>query len=122
MKDDSSDTEILRYNIPPSAIPTRSLRPSITSTNSTMAFNTSNSQPLIAQPLLDSFIPGFSLISSIFAQYFHIDISFYVSSLIVLLAITACWNYCGDDVVNFFSDWFISTAEIRLDDEMYNYI
>jgi mitochondrial chaperone BCS1 len=87
-----------------------------------MAFNTSNSEPLMAQPLLDSFIPGFSLISGIFAQYFHIDISSYISSLIILLAIIVGLNHCMVILFDFFEDWLISTAEIRLDDEMYNYV
>src|SRR5256885_14620759 len=87
-----------------------------------MAFNTSNSEHSMAQPLLDSFIPGFSLISGIFAQYFHVDISFYIPPLIALLAIAAGLNYCRDILFEFFENWFISTAEIRLDDEMYNYV
>jgi chaperone BCS1 len=76
----------------------------------------------MAQPLLDSFMPGFSLISGIFAQYLHIDISFYVSSLLVFLTLTAGLNYCRIIFFEFFKDWFVSTAEIRLDDEMYNYL
>ena len=87
-----------------------------------MAFNTSSSQPFTAPNLVDSFIPGFSLISTIFAQYFHVDISSYVSYLIILLAVVALLNYSGIDLYQSFSDWFVSTAEIRLDDEMFNYV
>jgi chaperone BCS1 len=85
-----------------------------------MAFNTSDSEPLLAKPLLESFIPGLSLVSGIFARYFQIDISFYVSFLMLLTGITAGLKYCGNFLFDFCQDWLISTAEIRLDDEMYN--
>jgi chaperone BCS1 len=87
-----------------------------------MDFNTSNFEPSMAQPLLDSFVPGFSLISGIFTKYFHIDISSYISSLIILIAITVGLNHCRVILLDFIEDWLISTAEIRLDDEMYNYV
>lgn len=95
-----------------------------------MAFNTSYCEPLLAQaipqpmpqPLLDSLIPGFSIISGIFTHYFQIDLSFYLSFLVLLMGVTAGFNYCGTIVFDFFKDWLISTTEIRLDDEMYNYV
>ncbi|KAI9876102.1 MAG: hypothetical protein M1830_007335 [Pleopsidium flavum] len=81
-----------------------------------------SAQPIVAQPLLDSFVPGFSIISSLFSQYFHVDISFYISSLIVLTGIAAGLKYCGSILWGSVIENFISTAEIRLDDEMYNYV
>lgn len=87
-----------------------------------MAFNTSDSEPLLAKSLLESFIPGFSLVSGIFTQYFQIDISFHVSFLMLLMGITAGLKYCGNILFDICQDWLISTAEVRLDDEMYNYV
>lgn len=78
--------------------------------------------PIVAQPLLDSFVPGFSLVSGLFSQYFHIDLSYYISSLILLAAIFAGLRYCGSILWDSAMEYFVSTAEIRPDDEMYNYM
>ena len=75
-------------------------------------------QPL----LLDSFVPGFSLVSNLFSQYFHIDISFYITTLVALAAITAGLSYCRSALWASVNEYLICTAEIRLDDEMYNYV
>lgn len=81
-----------------------------------------SAQPIVAQSILDSFVPGFSLISNLFSQYFHVDVSFYISGLLVLTGITAGLKYCGAILWDSVKENFISTAEIRLDDEMYNYV
>ncbi|KAI9785697.1 MAG: hypothetical protein M1839_008714 [Geoglossum umbratile] len=78
--------------------------------------------PLASHLVLDSLIPGFSVVSQLLAQYFRIDISFYISSLIILLAVAAGLRFCGTAVLDVFKEYFVSTAEIRLDDEMYNYL
>lgn len=76
----------------------------------------------MVQPLLDSFVPGFSIISNLFSQYFHIDISLYITGLVALAAIGAGLKYCLTASWESLSEYFICTAEVRMDDEMYNYV
>lgn len=87
-----------------------------------MASANMSSQPVMVQPLLDSFVPGFSLISNLFTYYFHIDISFYITGLLALAAIGAGLKYSATALWESLSEYFISTAEIRMDDELYNYV
>lgn len=74
------------------------------------------------ETFLEGFIPGFSVISKIFSSYFDIDISAYLSSILFLVAIAAGVNYSAAFVWNLVRDFCTSTAEIRLDDEVYNYL
>jgi len=60
-----------------------------------------------------------SLVSNLLARYLHIDIPF---SLVILIAITVMLNYYGIIFLDFVKDYLMSTAEIRPDDEMYNYV
>ena len=78
--------------------------------------------PTSLTPLLEAFIPGFSIISSVFIEYLHIDITRYLWSLVALLALGAGVNYCKDQLLIWFQDYLVSTAEIHYDDETYNYI
>lgn len=87
-----------------------------------MASANMSSQPVMVQPLLDSFVPGFSLISSLFTQYFNIDISFYITGLLAVAAVGTGLRYSLAAVWESLSEYFICTAEVRMDDEMYNYI
>ena len=87
-----------------------------------MASVNMSSQPVMVQPLLDSFVPGFSLISNLFTHYFHIDVSFYITGLLALAAIGAGLKYSATTLWESLSENFISTAEVRMDDEMYNYV
>ncbi|KAI9853638.1 MAG: hypothetical protein M1813_002041 [Trichoglossum hirsutum] len=78
--------------------------------------------PIAVQPLLDSLIPGFSVMSQVFAQYFHIDLTFYIATIVIVMAAAAGLRIWGNICIEFFKGYFISTAEIRFDDEMYNYV
>src|SRR3954452_21931219 len=84
--------------------------------------DSASSPQIAAQPLLDSLIPGFSIVSQIFAQYFRIDITSYIAVTIIAVAVAAGLRVCGLILLDFFKGYFVSTAEIRLDDEMYNYV
>ncbi len=86
------------------------------------AANVSTTQSTMVQPLVDSLIPGFSLVSSLFSQYFHVDLSSYISGLLVLAAIGAGLRYCGTILWEAAMEYFVCTAEIRIDDEVYNYV
>jgi chaperone BCS1 len=72
--------------------------------------------------LLDFFFPGFSMISNGISKYFNIDISQYITTLV------ACgfMFWASQFVVDYFwssvRSLFMSTADIRTDDEMYNMV
>lgn len=74
------------------------------------------------ETFLESFIPGFSLISKLFSSYFEIDLSVYLTSILFLVAAAAGVNYCARFLWDLGRDYCVSTAEIRLDDEIFNYL
>ena len=78
--------------------------------------------PLALNTLLETFIPGFSLLTNLFSVYFHIDITQYLWSIVAFLALSAGLQYCKDAFFNLFNDYLVSTAEIHFDDELYNYL
>lgn len=71
---------------------------------------------------LDTLIPGFSLTSRFLKSYLNVDLSYYVPYLIILAGIVAAERYCTSYLRYYFQEYFVSTAEIRLDDEIYNYL
>ena len=73
-------------------------------------------------PLLETLIPGLSLVSNLLASYVNVDITSYFSAILLLAALTVSINYCKTFAWGIIGEHFISTAEIRLDDEMYNYL
>ena len=73
-------------------------------------------------PILESFVPGLSLISGAFSSYFKVDITQYLLSLLVLLGILTGAKHCAQSLWSYISEYMFSTAEIRYDDEMYNYL
>jgi chaperone BCS1 len=78
--------------------------------------NTSGFNPQTA--LLDTFFPGFSLLSSAFYKYSKIDLSIYFPTLIALGVLIWGSRYVSQWVGEFMSEYLMSTADIRIDDEM----
>lgn len=74
------------------------------------------------ETFLESFIPGFSLISKLCSSYFEIDLSAYLTSILFLVAAAAGVNYSAIFLWDLGRDYCTSTAEIRLHDEIYNYL
>lgn len=66
-------------------------------------------------------MPGYTLISRIFLSYLKIDITAYLQYLVALALFGAAFRYILQYLYGFFTEYFISTAEIRLDDELFNY-
>lgn len=75
-----------------------------------------------ASSLLESTIPGFSIISRAASEYFGLDLSLYVGYAVMLMGVWTAANYLWASFYAYFADWFMSTAEIRYNDEMYNYL
>ena len=71
-------------------------------------------------PVLDTFLPGVSMLLDTLTQYFNIDVTYYLSVLLGLFALVAGINYCINPVWETLSRFLVSTAEIRMDDEIYS--
>ncbi|KAJ9296745.1 hypothetical protein DTO271G3_4944 [Paecilomyces variotii] len=72
--------------------------------------------------VLDLLIPGYSVVSKFLAAYFHIDLSFYLPLIAIFAATVTALQYSISPLVNLFTQHYTSTAEIRLNDEIYNYV
>jgi chaperone BCS1 len=72
--------------------------------------------------MLEALIPGYGFISRFLMSYLKIDVSAYFQILIGLTFLGATLRYFVYHIWQRFSEFFISTAEIRLDDEIFNYL
>ncbi|CAG8957960.1 hypothetical protein HYFRA_00000303 [Hymenoscyphus fraxineus] len=70
--------------------------------------------------IFEAFFPGFSLISSALLKYAKIDLSLYLPMLFVLGLIIFVTRYCSDWAWDFVETHAMSSADIRVDDEIYN--
>ena len=72
--------------------------------------------------VLETFIPGYSIASRLLATYFQLDLSFYLPAIVATTIALAAVKYCTAWLSNLFQNYFISTAEIRVDDEISTYL
>lgn len=77
--------------------------------------------PLVST-LLETTIPGFSLITKFFSDYLKIDLSKYFGHLLIAVGLTTAANYVIDRFWSTCSNYFMSTAQVRYNDEIYNYL
>ncbi|BDD64409.1 hypothetical protein MPDQ_003902 [Monascus purpureus] len=97
-----------------------------------MAFNTSTYKngttnatpsPFPSEPtILDTLIPGFTFFSRLLQSYLNIDLSSYVPAFVTGACVVAAIRYSTSNLFEHFLRYFVSTAEIRLNDEVYNYL
>lgn len=80
------------------------------------------SQTPMITTILESSIPGLSILTRFLKDYLNIDISQYFGLLLVLVGLGTAFNYCYDRMFGFYSDYFCSTAEIRHNDEIFDYV
>lgn len=80
----------------------------------------SSSSPQTA--LLDFLFPGFSVVFSAIARCTKIDLNFYFPVLVMIGLGIFAFQYLNTWVRDFFESYLMSTADIRIDDEMYNMI
>ncbi|RDK39582.1 BCS1-like ATPase [Aspergillus phoenicis ATCC 13157] len=90
--------------------------PVMNATSSSQYMNPSDSA------MLDMFIPGYSFISRFLISYLHIDLSQYIPMILTAVAFVASLRYVFSRSHELLSDYCVSTAEIRLEDEVYNYL
>lgn len=70
--------------------------------------------------LLDAFFPGFSLLSSALYKYSKIDLSLYIPMMLAVGLLVFASQYINTWFWEFADKHLMSTADIRVDDEMYN--
>lgn len=71
---------------------------------------------------LEALVPGYTFISRIFLSYLHIDLAAYLQYFVVLALFGVSMRYLSEYLTHFFETYLISTAEMRLDDELFNYL
>ena len=76
--------------------------------------------PLVT--LLETSIPGFSLLTRFLSEYLNVDISQYLGLILFAVALSTLVNYSADRFRTTWAPYFFSTAEIRYNDELYNYL
>ncbi|KAL2755878.1 hypothetical protein ACRALDRAFT_1064106 [Sodiomyces alcalophilus JCM 7366] len=72
--------------------------------------------------IVDFFFPGFSIVSTAFVRYLGIDLNVYLPVLIMCGVATFAWQYFSDYLWGVIETYFMSSVEIRVDDEIYNII
>lgn len=72
--------------------------------------------------IIDMFFPGFSLFSSALKNYTSIDLNIYIPALMILGILIFSWQYLKTWFWIELDAHFMSSADIRPDDEMYNMV
>jgi chaperone BCS1 len=72
--------------------------------------------------ILDTLIPGFSLFSTALNKYTGVDLNVYIPAFLVLGLLIFAYQYVSEWASNFLNQHLMSTADIRIDDEMYNMV
>jgi chaperone BCS1 len=72
--------------------------------------------------MLEALVPGYTLISRFFLSYFHIDLTAYLQYVVAMAVFTVSLRYISKYASEFFQEYFVSYAEIRPDDELFNQI
>lgn len=71
--------------------------------------------------ILEVLVPGYAFISRFMLNYLHVDPAIYLQQLVLLAVMGAALRYSASYVTSFVKEYFVSTAEIRLDDEIFHY-
>ena len=77
---------------------------------------------LAAEGVYEMFIPGFGVLSRVISTLFHIDISQYLPFLFIGALIIAASRYFFNGVSNFVHSHFMSSVQVHVNDEVYNYL
>lgn len=92
--------------------------PMATASRASDPFASQSSAPSAA--LLDFFFPGLSVFTGALQRYLHIDLNYYFPLVLLLGGVTFAWNYFSNYLYTQLETHFMSTVEIRYDDEVYN--
>lgn len=84
---------------------------------------TASTTPLNPQTaLLDVFFPGISVLFNAVQKHLKIDLYLYIPIFLVIGATVYSFQYTSDYIWSLLESFFMSTADIRIDDEMYNFV
>lgn len=72
--------------------------------------------------IADLFLPGFGLITQVLSSVLHVDVSKSVPFLFLFAITAAASFYSAGEISRFFRTYFLSTAEIHIEDEVYDYV
>ncbi|CAH0056458.1 unnamed protein product [Clonostachys solani] len=72
--------------------------------------------------LLDTIIPGFSLVSSLLQTHLGIDLSLYLPILVLISGSTWAWSYLYSYCNSLVGEYLMSSVRIRTDDEIFNMV
>ncbi|KAK8084935.1 BCS1 N terminal-domain-containing protein [Apiospora hydei] len=84
---------------------------------SAAAAGADGAQPLV---MLDFLFPGFSVLAAAVQKYLHINLNLYIPLVILVGALILVWNYSSQHLWEQLENHFMSTVDIRTDDEIYN--
>lgn len=70
--------------------------------------------------ILDTFVPGFSLVSTALEQYFLFDVSIYLPIFMAVGLLVFSLRYVNEYFWSWIEDYFTCSADCRPDDETYN--
>jgi chaperone BCS1 len=71
--------------------------------------------------ILDALVPGYSLLSKFVSSHLNIDVASYLQYVILLATFGASFQYLIWYMKDMVEMYFMSTAEIRFDDETFNF-
>ncbi|RDW70160.1 hypothetical protein BP5796_08557 [Coleophoma crateriformis] len=72
--------------------------------------------------LIDALFPGFSLLSTALYTYTRIDLTLYIPLILVVIGLALALKYLHSYVWELIESSFMSTADIRVDDEIYSMV
>ncbi|KAJ0427213.1 BCS1 N terminal-domain-containing protein [Aspergillus carlsbadensis] len=98
------------------------LRLSNTTTSNPHHLRAADTASAAATALLETFIPGYSILARILLTYLQIDLSIYIPYLLVYTVLAATIRYFYARLHHWFWLYCTSTAEVRSDDEVYDYL
>ncbi|KAF1928367.1 putative BCS1-like ATPase [Didymella exigua CBS 183.55] len=82
-----------------------------------LASNTSTTS--LPSTFLESFVPGYGIISQIILRLFGVDIGLVVSGLVVIFCLSHTVSFCNSYIHSYFDRYFTSSVSIDGDDEIY---
>jgi chaperone BCS1 len=77
----------------------------------------SDTNPIL---ILNTLFPGFSFLTSTIYEHLKIDATAYVSAILLMAVLVLASQYSGEYLWCQLETYFMSTADIRVDDELYN--
>ena len=72
--------------------------------------------------IFEFFLPGFGVASRAVSSIFHIDITQYIPYFLYIALAFAAGRYCWGEISHIFWNHCVTTAQVHIEDEAYNYV